>query len=48
MAKPRVCLAGDLFYYFLQMVWAIYNQLAAMKVLPQFAAGEASVLQSVN
>lgn len=31
--------AGDLFYYFLQMVWAVYRQLAAMKVLPQITAG---------
>jgi hypothetical protein len=31
--------AGELFYYFLQMAWAAYRQLAAMQVLPQIAAG---------
>lgn len=31
--------AGELFYFFLQMAWAVYRQLAAMKVLPQITAG---------
>jgi len=35
--------AGEAFYYFLQMVWAIYKQLAAMKVLPQITVGKATV-----
>lgn len=31
--------AGDLAYYFFQMMWMVYKQLAAMKVVPQIAAG---------
>jgi hypothetical protein len=31
--------AGELFYYMMQLAWAVYRQLAAMKVLPQIAAG---------
>lgn len=34
--------SGEAFYYFLQMVWAIYKQLAAMKVLPQITVGKAT------
>ncbi|KAF6264688.1 hypothetical protein COO60DRAFT_1483891 [Scenedesmus sp. NREL 46B-D3] len=30
---------GELLYYLMQGAWAVYSQLAAMKVLPQIAAG---------
>jgi hypothetical protein len=35
----NVSCAGDLAYYFFQMMWMVYKQLAAMKVVPQIAAG---------
>lgn len=31
--------AGELLYYLLQAAWAVYSQLAAMKVLPQITSG---------
>lgn len=32
---------GELLYWFMQAALAVYNQLAAMKVLPQITTGEA-------
>lgn len=31
---------GELLYYLVQGAWAVYSQLAAMKMLPQITAGE--------
>lgn len=35
--------AGELLYYLLQAAWAVYSQLAAMKVLPQITSGEPAI-----